>query len=654
MSCRLKCLVVGFLLVFGLVSLIPAQQIESGSGKPVPDQSFDTTRLVASLHPAQALRWQRTSPGTNSLEGPVLYTIILRSSATPNSIPKIGNNYTLTNSLISESGSTITIAGTANVTGFSMSAGSGTGKVLISDSSGNGTWSTVTTGGIGSGQVVKSLNGLFDTVTLAAGTGISITPSGQTLTIANTALATPAWSLTGNSGTSCTTSPCTDFIGTTDSSSFEVLVNNLRALRIEPQIDVNDSNSSAPNLIGGFSGNAVTGGAVGATIGGGGESGAVITVSANFGTVGGGLRNIVSGQAGTVSGGGGNNATGPYASAGGGGSNTVSGAVATVGGGQNNVASGSFATVPGGIFNTASGLESFAAGNYANTNNQTGAFVWSDATASSAVNATAPNQFIIMAAGGVGIGTTAPATTLDVNGTARMTGFLLPTGAVAAKVLTSDVSGNGTWQSLPAATAWSLTGNSGTSCTTSPCADFVGTTDNSSFEIEVNGSRALRIEPHIDAGDANSPAPNVIGGFSGNTAGGLGSTVAGGGENGFANHANGPFGTVGGGSQNSAGNRGTVAGGNNNTASGGFSAIAGGGGNTASGSSSVVGGGSNNFASNSAVTRVRGQQQQRQRQFLHHRWRQWQLRPRAICNYSGRQQQPSQRHGHLCCWAKYQ
>lgn len=49
-------------------------------------------------------------------------------------------------------------------------------------------------------------------------------------------------------------------------------------------------------------------------------------------------------------------------------------------------------------------------------------------------------------AGDLGIGTAAPAAKLDVNGTARMTGFKLPTGAAAGRVMTSDASGVGTWQ----------------------------------------------------------------------------------------------------------------------------------------------------------------------------------------------------------------
>jgi len=47
--------------------------------------------------------------------------------------------------------------------------------------------STITAAKISSGQVVKSVNGLADAVTIAAGSNISITPSGNTLTLAATA-----------------------------------------------------------------------------------------------------------------------------------------------------------------------------------------------------------------------------------------------------------------------------------------------------------------------------------------------------------------------------------------------------------------------------------------------------------------------------------
>ena len=122
-------------------------------------------------------------------------------------------------------------------------------------------------------------------------------------------------------------------------------------------------NTASPNLIGGFSGNSVTSGVVGATIGGGGFSGSANRVTDNFGTVGGGVNNQAGNNAGTtddapyatVGGGNNNTASGYIVTVGGGEGNTASGFIATVGGGKNNIASGGYAVIGGGINNTASG-----------------------------------------------------------------------------------------------------------------------------------------------------------------------------------------------------------------------------------------------------------------------------------------------------------
>ena len=70
------------------------------------------------------------------------------------------------------------------------------------------------------------------------------------------------WSLNGNGGTT----PGTNFLGTNDNKALELKVNKQRAFRLEPS-------ATSPNVIGGFSGNAVSAGFNGGTIAGGGEDG---------------------------------------------------------------------------------------------------------------------------------------------------------------------------------------------------------------------------------------------------------------------------------------------------------------------------------------------------------------------------------------------
>src|SRR5262249_4469356 len=143
---------------------------------------------------------------------------------------------------------------------------------------------TITGGKLANGSVVRSLNGLTDLVTLLAGSNVTITPSGNTLTVA--ASSSPDWKLSGNSGTIAGT----QFLGTTDDEPLELKVNNLRALRLEP--------GSAPNLIGGSPVNAVAFNIIGATISGGGITNyfglpGTNRVAAHFGTIGGGYANTI-------------------------------------------------------------------------------------------------------------------------------------------------------------------------------------------------------------------------------------------------------------------------------------------------------------------------------------------------------------------------
>jgi len=68
-------------------------------------------------------------------------------------------------------------------------------------------------------------------------------------------------------------------------------------------------------------------------------------------------------------------------------------------------------------------------------------------------------NILLMPYGNVGIANASPAYPLDVTGTARVTGFIMPTGASANRVLTSNASGVGTWEELPSMPADNVTGS---------------------------------------------------------------------------------------------------------------------------------------------------------------------------------------------------
>ena len=246
------------------------------------------------------------------------------------------------------------------------------------------------------------------------------------------------WRLDGNAATT----PGTHFLGTTDSQALELRVDKIRAVRLEP------NSNAAPNVIEGSPVNFVTAGVVGATIGGGGATNypgsprTTNSVSSDFGTIGGGLNNLIqSGSKWTTIGGGVDNIIGTNSSRstiGGGVQNTIQsasystiaggvlntiqsgGTWSTIGGGLWNTNTGYYATIPGGKENVATNY-TFAAGRRAKANHP-GGFVWADNTDVDYAT-TSSNQFLIRAGGGVGIGTNNPQSALHVAGTVTADNF---------------------------------------------------------------------------------------------------------------------------------------------------------------------------------------------------------------------------------------
>ena len=167
---------------------------------------------------------------------------------------------------------------------------------------------------------------------------------------------------------------------------------------------------------------------------------------------------------------------------------------------------------------------------------------------------------------------------------------------------------------------------------------LIGTLDNQSLDINVNGERVARFEPRTDS-------PNVTLGHPNNVAGDfIGQTIAGGGyvgstcidpptgltrpcgnealnnfatvSGGIANRVSGNSATIGGGESNTASGFGAIVGGGRRNRAGNESATVGGGmSNTASGIWAVVAGGDENTASGSHATVVGGSQNAASGQF---------------------------------------
>ncbi len=199
------------------------------------------------------------------------------------------------------------------------------------------------------------------------------------------------WSLTGNTGTA----PGVNFLGTTDNEPLTLRAANLNGFQLQyathSGIPIGVTTYSM-NVLGGWWGNEILNNSIGATIAGGGEH------YSNTGTPP--FQNT------------------DYP-------NVVSADFGAVGGGYGNLA-GNCGVVPGGALNLASGAFSFAAGYQANAQN-TGCFVWADSQGVPFAS-TANNQFLIRAAGGVGINTASPRESLTIAGVTSFNTGLRLTG----------------------------------------------------------------------------------------------------------------------------------------------------------------------------------------------------------------------------------
>ncbi|MFO1311186.1 MAG: hypothetical protein U1F41_03880 [Burkholderiales bacterium] len=325
-----------------------------------------------------------------------------------------------------------------NGTAWACSADTNSGGTVTSITAGNGlTGGTITSSGtinLATTQLLPTTacatnqipkwNGSVWTCAADANSGGTVTSvtagaglTGGTITTSGTIAVDPASAtLTGNffkqGGNAF---GATAVLGTTDNNAIDILANNSRVVRYEPD-------AISPNVIGGSPANNVTVGVRGGTIGGGGlptgnadpdfTGEAPNRVTDAYGTVGGGYANRAGDDAGTtidrpfatVGGGLSNTASGGGSTIGGGIYNTASGTYGTVGGGIFNTASGGAATVPGGGLNVASGLYSFAAGRRAKALAD-GAFILSDSTDADFTGST-PNVFAAGFTGGIGMWTT--------------------------------------------------------------------------------------------------------------------------------------------------------------------------------------------------------------------------------------------------------
>ncbi len=411
-------------------------------------------------------------------------------------------------------------------------------------------------------------------VTGVCGSGYAIRTINSNGTVVCEHIGSTSWSLAGNAGTT----PGVNFLGTTDNQAFEIKVNGLRSLRIEPKV-------LSPNLIGGHYGNWVTEGVEGATISGGGFLDWQNSVTDTGGTVGGGFINRAGDNDSTVD-------DAMYATVAGGYANVAGNVNATVGGGVGNSATGYDATVAGGGGNTASAYDATIAGGYQNI--ASGDYSFIGGGLSNDVSGAYGT-----AAGGAYNLVTGEYATVGGGYLNDSSGFLASINGGYDNIASGNWSSIGGGQYNDAGGLYSVISGGGPSDPANPTTNN-RTTDN---YCSIGGGSG-NLAGNADTNLLNSNYATVGGGLN-NSATGDGSTIGGGGWN----QASGVVSTISGGDANEAsGSRSTIGGGAFNITGGDYSSINGGYGNVASAYNATISGGYDNTASGAYATIPGGSQ----------------------------------------------
>jgi hypothetical protein len=110
----------------------------------------------------------------------------------------------------------------------------------------------------------------------------------------------------------------------------------------------------------------------------------------------------------------------------------------------------------------------------------------SDTDLKFATNDGATQMTLQKGTGNLGINITNPSEKLDVAGKIKTTNLQVTAGATAGNVLTSDATGNATWQAPSSSNAWNIAGNSNIN----PNINFIGTTNSIEVYFKFNNEKS--------------------------------------------------------------------------------------------------------------------------------------------------------------------